>query len=250
VRRGDHASARRAAERAGVVGRACARCGRPILPGEPWDLDHIDVPYADGGGGRRLPSHSRCNRSAGGRAGRARQLAARRRKAMLGMITHWPAVGEEVSADRSQTWVARAARHKDLVVVDLLDPVPGTTAVVELLKGWLTGWQIGHIGIDPRSPSATLAAPLADARLPVNTADAHGMAVGHGTFRDLLTAGMLRIRGHSALDQAARQAAERRLAGAEALDRYQGGDMAPLNAAELAVWVLTTAREYPPPDIF
>jgi hypothetical protein len=169
---------------------------------------------------------------------------------MLSVITVWPAVGVEVSADRSRTWVARAARHKDLVVVDLLDPVPGTAAVVELLKGWLTSWQIGNIGIDPRSPSATLAGPLADARLPLKTADAHGMAVAHGTFQDLLTAGMLRIRGHSALDQAARQAAERRLAGAQAVDRYQGVDPAPLVAAELAVWALVTARECPPAQIF
>jgi hypothetical protein len=47
---------------AGIVD--CARCGLPILPGQPWDLGHQDD--------RRLwsgPEHQHCNRSAGGRNG-------------------------------------------------------------------------------------------------------------------------------------------------------------------------------------
>ena len=169
---------------------------------------------------------------------------------MLSVITTWPACGVEVSRDRDQTWVARAAHHKDYVVVEQLGPVAGTTAVVGLLGGWCKGWQAEAVGIDPTSPSATLVEPLRAARLPVKTTDAHNMAVAHGTFVDLLNAGRLRIRGHSALDQAARQAVERRLAGAQAVDRYQGEDVAPLNSAELAVWALVSAPKYPPAEIF
>jgi hypothetical protein len=51
----------------------CLRCGQPIYPGQSWDLDH-PIPLAEGGDpGTVAPSHSRCNRSHGGK------LKARRR---------------------------------------------------------------------------------------------------------------------------------------------------------------------------
>ena len=160
-------------------------------------------------------------------------------------ITVWPAIGVEVSADRARTWVARAAEQDPLVVVELLDPIPGTSAVLDLLAGWHTAWSVAGIGVDPRSPSATLVAPMTTAGLPVNAADAHAMAVAHGSFQDLLAAGRLRVRGHDGLDQAARQAQERRVAGAQAVDRYHGVDQAPLVAAELAVSALLNVVSVP-----
>jgi hypothetical protein len=49
-------------------GRAyCTRCGRPIIPGTPWDLDHADHDRSR----YRGPSHRRCNQAA------ARQRAAK-----------------------------------------------------------------------------------------------------------------------------------------------------------------------------
>src|SRR5262249_49606664 len=92
--------------------------------------------------------------------------------------------------------------------------------------------------LDPRSPSSTLIEPLQAEGMPVKLADTIAVATAHGQFADLLYADRLRLRGHGALDDAMRTAEARRLAGSTAIDRYAVTEMAPLMAAELAVWGL------------
>lgn len=54
----------------------CARCGQRLEPGRPWDLGHDDRDRGKYNG----PEHLTCNRSAGGKNGRAVQLAGRGRQ--------------------------------------------------------------------------------------------------------------------------------------------------------------------------
>jgi hypothetical protein len=56
----------RAKERVDAGVAACARCGRLIRPGEPWDMGHDDFDRNQYSG----PEHRRCNRSTYGRASR------------------------------------------------------------------------------------------------------------------------------------------------------------------------------------
>ena len=50
----------------------CFRCGERIVPGEPWDLDHVTARVDGGTFGDALPSHRSCNRRHGAEIARAR----------------------------------------------------------------------------------------------------------------------------------------------------------------------------------
>jgi hypothetical protein len=235
-----------------AIGRPCPlqgpRCDRVMTDPKRMELDHT-VPRALGGRvGDRIVCMP-CNRGRGAALGN--KLRQDRRRRVLGRIREWPGAGVEIAADRSQTWVARAAYVDEVrVVVELLPPVAGTSTVLLLLPGWVAEWQTRTVGIDPRSPSATLVAPLRDTLTGLAEVDAHAMSVAHGGFHDLLDGGQLKVRGHSAVDDAARRASARKLAGSYAVDRYGGAEPAPLVACQLAVWALVSAKKFPPPDVF
>jgi hypothetical protein len=242
ARPGDQKSQRARVAKAGVWGTPCARCGQPILPGQAWDLDHVDELWIDGGAGRLLPSHASCNRRHGARVGNQRR-AQRRERPMTTQqeITWWPAAAVQIDQARVNTWMATAAHDDVGTVVKLWPPLPGTdvTATIVDLCGQ---WQTQEVAINPRSPSATLLDPLKGEGVRLRTADGIGMAAAQGKFADLLNAGRLAIIGRPELTEAARLAEVRRTAGAYAIDVYAGVE--PLTACQLAVWALTDDLDY------
>jgi hypothetical protein len=152
---------------------------------------------------------------------------------------NWIGAGVEISADRRCTWVALAGVSKltRRVNLELAEPLEGTGVTGALAAMW-ERFGLEWFALDPRSPSSTLVEPLQAEAMPLKLADTIGVATAHGRFADLLHADRLRLRGHAALDEAMRTAEARRLAGSTAIDRYAAAEMAPLMAAELAVWGL------------
>jgi hypothetical protein len=153
----------------------------------------------------------------------------------------WVTAGVEVAASRRATWVALCgvSKRTGQVHVHVGDPLDGTDVTGQLVALW-EQHDLDGFALDPRSPSSTLVEPMQAEGMVLRLADAIGVATGHGRFRDLLYADRLRITGHPAVDEAVQAAEGRRLAGSEAVERYADGaaEMAPLLAAELAVWML------------
>lgn len=61
-----------------AYGKACPLCGKPMLEGQPLDLDHVVPRVMGGSGGPTRIAHRRCNRRAGARLGNRLQTARRR----------------------------------------------------------------------------------------------------------------------------------------------------------------------------
>jgi hypothetical protein len=243
---GDHQALRRAAKPF-AYGQPCSRCGQPMRPGQALDLDHRD------GTGWLGFSHARCNRAAGGRLGRARQIEQQRRKRLMDEY----ALGIDIAEDRRHTSVVAAgAVEGDLLLMDLLAYVDGpdaTGVVLELLEerkappsadDRFPPRKVRAVAIDPHSPAATLIKPLTDPLrnagvklLELSTSD---VVVAHGNFLDALAAGGLRHGGQAELTAAVRAGTQRPMGGAVGWARRgESVDGSPLRAATLACWAWT-----------
>src|SRR5262245_43080736 len=156
---GKHQATRRALAPS-VPGSTCARCGRPILPGQPWDLDH-----SDDRGGYLGAAHRRCNRAAGGRLGRARQR--QRQNARTGRIRRMfnsCTLAVEISEDRRHTSIGAAAwlPDSDIAAVELAAYLDGPTAGVAAIVDLMQRREVLSVTVDPMGGAGTLLRPLAE----------------------------------------------------------------------------------------
>jgi hypothetical protein len=197
----------------------------------------IELDHADDDPGRYIGfSHARCNRQAGGRLGRARQLERAERKRAMDEC----ALGVEIAEDRSHTSIVAAGLvDGDVLLVDLvryLDGPDGAGAVLDLRAER----KVVAVAVDPHSPGATLIKPLEDARVKLMLPSTSDVVVAHGDFLDTLAAGRLRHAGQAALTAAVRAGTQRPMGGAVGWARRgEAVDGGPLRAATLAVWAWT-----------
>jgi len=235
---GPHQSLRRAG-RPYAYGQPCVRCGRPMLPGQPIDLDHTDDR-----GGYLGWSHATCNRAAGAALGNERRRARRERTRKV--LTEC-ALGIEISEDRRHTSIVAAGNVAGgFVLVELAAYLDGTTGAVDAVVVLRAERTVVAVAVDPHSPAATLLRPLSDAGVAVTTLSTSDVAVAHGELLDELAAGRLRHVADARLDAAVRHGTQRPLGGASAWDRRGAAvDVGPLTAATWAVWAL---RNAPPPQ--
>jgi hypothetical protein len=93
----------------------CARCGLPILPGEPFDLDHADDRSSCLGA-----SHRRCNRVAGAKSGaavtNARRWGDEPLRSSWSRVWSWPIPpGRYVDAEALREFLAEEAERGEPV---------------------------------------------------------------------------------------------------------------------------------------
>lgn len=234
----DHRALRRALLPT-VYGTPCARCGRLMVYGEPVDLDHRD----DGAGYLGM-SHRACNGAAGARKGnRRRREATTARRETVRMKTTVAVLAVEVAEDRRRTAVVAAMRvdGEDHPVIELVRLIDGTRAALAETVDVVDGLPVAAVVIDPHGSASWLREPLAaelkGTKASVVEPSGVDLVVAHQEFGQHLDERRLKVLHHPALDDAAQSMRQRRLGGAFAPDR-RVGDVAPIVAAELALWGL------------
>ena len=244
-----------------AVGKPCNRCGKPMLPGEPVDLDHDDV-----NGGYLAPhpadsfSHASCNRSAGARDGnqqrgerraRTRAIAASARTApatrRITMQFKKVQFGADIDVDRELTVLVAAGRDTDddPIVIEVIGHWPGGDRARELAAAVRAA---GGVAVHLDAVTAgTLTKQLSGLRARPHELDSRQARDALAVFTDLFKANKIRHVPHPVLTDAVRGAQVRKLAGRDELDlRRSDYPPAPIRAAAFAVAALL---EHRPPRV-
>jgi hypothetical protein len=159
------------------------------------------------------------------------------------------AFGIEISTSRHRCAVGKAYRAEGRVTVEVAyyDVPAGAAGFVA--ERWMADDPVA-VALDPKSQTATLFRPLAEAGVLVTRLSAEDVAVAHGEFTDLVARGGLRHLNQEPLTAAVRGAQQRALAGAQAWERRVAADQSPLNACTFAAFELLRYEELAAPGIW
>jgi hypothetical protein len=159
-------------------------------------------------------------------------------------------LGIEVSEDRQRTSVCAAGRVGEGLVYELVAYLAGTAGAVEEIVELHGRWKVLGVVIDPMGGATTLRRPLAEQPgIRVVEPTAADVKVAHGEFVDLHQARQVRHARRAELDAAIQHLSERPLGGQPVFERRGAPvDVAPVIAAELALWGLLNTK--PPPKPF
>jgi hypothetical protein len=186
-------------------------------------------------------AHARCNRVDGGRRGNRRQ---RQRRRLHMDLVGVGVLAVEVAADRGHTSICSACRLPDgrvqVELVAYLNTLTGTAIAVDRVVEFHDRWKVHGVVVDPMGGATNLRQPLGERRGVVLVApDASAVKVAHADFVDLARAKRLAVVANDVLSTAMQYLTERQLGGQPVFDRRGAPvDVAPLVAAELAVWGL------------
>ena len=153
-------------------------------------------------------------------------------------LTGEVAFGCHISEDRKHAAVVAAGRDSvsGKILVDLGPFYDHPRSVIARLAKLSIDHDPVAVCVNPKSQSATLLKPAAEAGIMLRLLSVEDVVVAHGEFLDLVEATELVHLDQPPLTAAVRAALQRPLAGAQALDPKIAVDQAPLMAAEWACW--------------
>jgi hypothetical protein len=162
------------------------------------------------------------------------------------------AFGCHISEDRKHAAVVAAGRDSvtGKILIDLAPFYDHPRGVVARLAKLVITHDPVSVVVNPKSQSATLLKPLAEAGVLVRALSVEDVVVAHAEFLDLVEATGLVHLDQPPLTAAVRAGQQRPLAGAQAWDPKVAVDQSPLMAATWATWGFRRWEELSQPGVW
>lgn len=161
------------------------------------------------------------------------------------------AFGAAVSEDRKRAAIVSAGRGASgRLVIDLAPFYDHPRGVVARMSYLCAAHDPVAVVVNPKSQSATLLKPLAEAGIPVTQLSVEDVVVAHAEFLDLVNDGGLEHLDQPPLTAAVRAAQQRALSGAQAWEPRLAVDQSPLLGATWAVWGFLRWEEAAHPGVW